>query len=227
MQSALNASINSTIGDTPHFVLYGVDKRLPYDLLLAEPRPVYNYDDIVQVRFRQSQAIFNRVRRHLECSTEKMLEQQHKRARNLNIDVGSLVYVLVHDIQTSFKKLSEKFEGPYRVIAPETGNKWRIKSLTSGSEKVVHVDHLKTVKDSNLVRPFPTDHTQHVPEGDTTSRNDMAKETMNTSDRVLRSHRNKSVIATFESHELEGSDHIKKLMGDFDDVDINLYGFYS
>ena len=235
VQSALNGSINSSIGDTPHFILYGVDKRLPYDLLLDEIRPLYNYDDFVQVRFRQSQSIFRKVKRQLEESTEKMIAQQHKRAGNLKIEVGSLVYVQVHENQSLFKKLAEKFEGPYRVISPESGNKWRLKSLITGKEKVAHIDHLKTVKDSNFVRSFPEEKTE-IRNGDELNnlQHDNVQDIAQTSDRVLRSHKNKQVIAYCDvnengdiNEENINDDYINRLLAEFDDVDINLQGFYT
>lgn len=42
VQSTINSALNVSVGDTPHQILYDVDKRLPYDLLFAKLIPVYN-----------------------------------------------------------------------------------------------------------------------------------------------------------------------------------------
>ena len=44
---SLNTAIHSTIKESPHYVLFGQDKRLPHEFLLSTPRPVYNFDDYV------------------------------------------------------------------------------------------------------------------------------------------------------------------------------------
>ncbi len=40
-------------------------------------------------------------------------------------------------------KLAPRFEGPYRVIEIESGNKLKIRHLTTKETKIAHLDHLK------------------------------------------------------------------------------------
>ncbi len=40
-----NSSVNPFTGITPHYILYGSDKRLPYDVLLHSPIPLYSLYD--------------------------------------------------------------------------------------------------------------------------------------------------------------------------------------
>ncbi|ROT77725.1 hypothetical protein C7M84_003587 [Penaeus vannamei] len=42
IQSAINSTFHSSLGDTPHFLLYGSDKRLPYDLFQTRRKPEYS-----------------------------------------------------------------------------------------------------------------------------------------------------------------------------------------
>ncbi len=40
--ACMNSSINESTGKSPHYIMYGVDKRLPYDLLASRRKAVYN-----------------------------------------------------------------------------------------------------------------------------------------------------------------------------------------
>ncbi len=50
---ALNTQINSITGETPHYILFGEDKVLPYSLLESEPRQLYNYGDYILTRINK------------------------------------------------------------------------------------------------------------------------------------------------------------------------------
>ncbi len=64
--ASLNTSLHKTIGDTPHFIVFGQDKKLPYSVLLKEKDPVYNFDDHVRLRTINSQNIYKRVRANID-----------------------------------------------------------------------------------------------------------------------------------------------------------------
>ncbi len=40
VKCALNAQVNAATGESPHYIIFGEDKLLPYELLNAEPRPI-------------------------------------------------------------------------------------------------------------------------------------------------------------------------------------------
>lgn len=42
IQMAINNTFHSTLGDIPHFIIYGVSRRLPYELLEQQPSPIYD-----------------------------------------------------------------------------------------------------------------------------------------------------------------------------------------
>ncbi len=48
MAASLNSSVNDSTGKSPHYILFGVEKRLPYDLLTSPQQPVYNTDKYTQ-----------------------------------------------------------------------------------------------------------------------------------------------------------------------------------
>ena len=146
--SAINSSINSSIGESPYFVLFGEDKRLPYQLLLERPTPVYNIDDYAKVHLATSQRIFNHVRTSLDASRQLMVSRQHQHACPPTVAPGDLVFVAEPERSS---KLSPRFSGPLRVLQTELGNKLRVRDLNTGVERVVHVDNCKVVHSD-----FPT-----------------------------------------------------------------------
>ncbi len=58
VMASLNTSLHKFIGDTPHFVVFGQDHRLPFNFLLKEEDPIYNFDDYVRVRSTDFQKIY-------------------------------------------------------------------------------------------------------------------------------------------------------------------------
>ncbi len=143
--ASLNSSLHASIGDTPHFVMFGQDKRLPYSLLLTKEEPIYNYDDYVRVRVSDFQKTYKRVTDNIAMSREKWNAQQHRMAGSKVIAIGDVVH---HSIKEVTTKLDPRFEGPYRVIGIDHGNKVKIRHLTDYNTKIVHVDHLKRVSRS-------------------------------------------------------------------------------
>ena len=139
---SLNSAIHSSINESPHFVLFGTDKRLPHELLSSAPRPLYCLDDYVKHRVHALQRIHTSVRDNLSDSQEAMLRQQHRRSTSHEIGIGDIVFHKVHDRHS---KLDPLFNGPHRVVELLQGHKTKIRELLTGKECVVHKDHLKRV----------------------------------------------------------------------------------
>ncbi|ROT77243.1 integrase core domain containing protein [Penaeus vannamei] len=87
VQSAINSTFHSSLGDSPHFLLTGQDKRLPYELLEMKPRPLYADNYANYLVSRQQQA-FQQAKALLTRSRDRIIEYQHKIARAKNIGVG-------------------------------------------------------------------------------------------------------------------------------------------
>ncbi len=49
LAACINGSVNSSTGKTPHYIVYGSETRLPYDLLVQPCAPVYSTDDFAQI----------------------------------------------------------------------------------------------------------------------------------------------------------------------------------
>ncbi len=130
-----NSSLHTSIGDTPHYILFNQNKNLPYNILLKKEDPFYNFDDTVRLRTRDFQRIYKLVQSNTADSKLVMNEQQWKKAREKIIVVGDIVYMKVHEPKNT---LAPRFEGPYRVIEIASGNKVKIKHLTTKETKIAH-----------------------------------------------------------------------------------------
>ena len=139
---SLNAAIHSSINESPHFILYGSDKRLPYEFLSSEPRSLYNVDDYVKNRVSAFRRIHMSIRDSLADSQKSMLYKQHQCAKLHEIEIGDIVFTRVQDRHS---KLDPRFNGPHCVIEMMAGHKVKLRHLSSGSENLVHRDHLKRV----------------------------------------------------------------------------------
>jgi hypothetical protein len=153
--STLNNSLNKATGETPFFINHGRDHTLPYDLIERDPEPVYNPDDYVNLRTSYFQQINQHIRDRLAAAQQQMLSLQHRRAKTIPLENEDVVFVQIHDRQS---KLDTKFEGPYRVINNNLGNKAELLNLTTLEKKIVHRDHLKKVSkhfDTGVTAPDP------------------------------------------------------------------------
>ena len=143
VKCALNTQINATTGETPHCIIFGEDKTLPYELLDSEHKPSYNHDDYIKERMQKFQAIHQRVRSHMRDYSEELREQQHKNAREIIIKPGDIVMAKLQVPIARSNKFSPKFSGPQKVIEIASGNKFKIQHTQSGEVTIRHVDDLK------------------------------------------------------------------------------------
>ncbi len=60
--ACINGSVCESTVKTPHYILYGVDKRLPYDLLAGPAKPVYNVEDYTSQHLKVFTDIHRKVR---------------------------------------------------------------------------------------------------------------------------------------------------------------------
>ncbi len=138
--TSLNSSVSDSTGKSPHYILYGVKKRLPYDLLKSPQQPVYNTDNYVQQQLHVFGKIHASVRSKLKATKTEIIANQHKRAIPINFKPGDNVMIQQPE---GMSKLSPKFVGPYIIIRFVYGNKFEVMGPNTNVTLVIHSDRLK------------------------------------------------------------------------------------
>ena len=148
IQLTLNNSINDSVGEAPHYLLYGYDYRMPYALTedTTPPRNTYNYEDYISYRTRRSFDIVKKTREELLKSSNLRKVRYDKDTVNPAIKLGQKVYVVKPFKDGPLFKASPKFEGPYRVVEILKFNKFNLRHIHTGKERIVHWNNLKLIK---------------------------------------------------------------------------------
>ncbi len=144
--ASINSSVNDSTGKSPHFIIYGVEKRLPYDLLTSAAQPIYNIDDHAKQQVHMFSTIHASVREKLKATKTEMIPKQHKRAIPVNIKEGDAIMIQQPERAS---KLAPKFMGPYEVFRYIYGNKFEVRHPNTGVTLVVHSDRLKLMPSPN------------------------------------------------------------------------------
>ncbi len=91
--ASIISSVNDSTGKPPHYMLFGVEKRLHYDLLTSTPQPVYNIENYSQQQIHVFSKIHSTVREKLKATKAEKAMKQHKRATPVNIEQGDHVMI--------------------------------------------------------------------------------------------------------------------------------------
>ena len=161
--SSINSSVCESTGFSPHFILYGCELRLPYDLLDSPSSPVYNVEDYSKAHLKVFADIHKQVRNQLTLSKAALCTKQHKIAAPIELKAGDKVMVLASERRS---KLSPKFIGPRVIVKQLHGNKFEVLDPLTNTTQHIHNDHLKRTD-----TPLPTTNpartqTQSLPKAD-------------------------------------------------------------
>ncbi len=109
----INGNVCESTGQYPFYIVHGMEKRLPYDLLEGPHKPVYNTEDYAKSQLKVFSDIYKNVKNRLRASKAAMNSQQLRRSSSVTIKVGDSVMVRVPERSS---KLSAKFVGPRLVV---------------------------------------------------------------------------------------------------------------
>ncbi len=114
--ASISSRVCESTGQSPHYIIFGVEKRLPYVC-----SPVYNVDDYSKVQLQVFTDIHRNVRERerLQATSEAMCLQQHRRAAPVSLKVVEFVMLRVLERHS---KLSPKFVGPRQIVRQLGGN---------------------------------------------------------------------------------------------------------
>ncbi len=109
--ASINSSLCESTGQSPHFIIFGMDKRLPYDLLDSSQPFIYDVEDYAKIQLKVFADIHKQVKDKLIQTSSNQSIKQHKRACPVNFQVGDSVMVQTPERHS---KLDPKFDGPYQ-----------------------------------------------------------------------------------------------------------------
>ncbi|GMR49974.1 hypothetical protein PMAYCL1PPCAC_20169, partial [Pristionchus mayeri] len=154
---AYNASPHGATGETPAFLMYGRDEKLPCSQI-PQANPLYTVDMDVDEYKRRMCWMMERARgtvvAKLETERRKMKENfydKHKHNMKVKPVPGDRVYLRVEAKMGDVRKIMDNYEGPYRIIATSSTTARVVRAddgLESGREKderVVQWDRLRLV----------------------------------------------------------------------------------
>ncbi len=75
--ATINATVCESTGQTPSFVVFGVEKRLPHDLLNSRQSPVYDVENYAKIQLNTFANIHQEVTAKLIQTSEARTAKQH------------------------------------------------------------------------------------------------------------------------------------------------------
>ena len=141
LQSTINGSFHKALTDSPDFLIFGRDKRLPWEMLHSSLYPQYTLDTPESL-FRYQQRAFQ-LFRELEVENQnKARELQAAKPQPEPFTMGQQVFHQIEKRGVIRGKLQPSFEGPFRVLRFRK-NGVVCRCLQSNEEKTFHPDTLK------------------------------------------------------------------------------------
>ena len=147
---ALNTAYNRSIGDSPYFLVFQQDPRLPYEVFCSKQLiPAYNIDCYRTYVCNLAKRTFEITRRFLDNAKDRQEKEYNKRykthAREFNI--GDRVYL--KRLQGSENKFESKFIGPFRIKEVHN-DQLLVESIATSKRVKVHSSYVKLAHESDI-----------------------------------------------------------------------------
>ena len=116
---AYRTSVQESTKESPFFLLYGRDARLPTEAALTQPRTCYqvDIDDFKTDLVCNLSEAWELARQNISQSQKKQKQHYDKGARLKDYHVGDTVFVhMPGDVQGKAWKFARPFHGPYRIL---------------------------------------------------------------------------------------------------------------
>jgi hypothetical protein len=155
---AYNTSFHTAIGESPYYLMYGRNPRLPTDVIFDTPQLIYeNLSDYAkQLVHRLRSAHAAAAKLNEERRDEVLARSNAKRGRRLSFEEGDKVWLYCpHKKRGAGYKLVRPWTGPYRVLAKVGDYVYRIEWMDGSYRKpeLVHATRLKAYLARDLVTP--------------------------------------------------------------------------
>ena len=116
---AYRTAVPSSTKETPFYLMYGRDPRLPIDVSLTKAQETYcNTDDyrgVIPGRFLDARKL---TRDNIELAQQRQKSQYDKTAKDVTYDIGQQVWLYTPNNRKGLSsKLTPNWHGPYRILA--------------------------------------------------------------------------------------------------------------
>ena len=141
-----NTSVQATTNQSPYFVMYGREARLPCDMALKLPEKEIDVEGnlslYLQAHVRNLRQVWCIVREHIEKEQQSQKEQADRKAKELQLDEQDLV-LMYKDVIKDGNKFSKHWVGPLRIIRLRRPNV--LLKTVDGKEKLIktHINKIK------------------------------------------------------------------------------------
>ena len=171
---AYRVSPNATTGESPFYLLYGREPRLPVDAALLLPTTNLS-PSVAQHRARIVQNLEEAqqiISSNTQLAQQRMKLQYDKNSAPVHYEIGSKVWVYTPKTKKGLsKKLSHNFHGPYRIVNKLSPVHFKLRTLDNRVVSVpVHANRLKPFYDpaDRPIDPLPPtdDSSPDLPESD-------------------------------------------------------------
>jgi hypothetical protein len=161
---SIRTSVNETTGDTPAFLNFGRDPKLPLDLLLTTPNQntpltptslsheIEEYKRHLQHQLHVAHQIANE---HNEVRKIQQKQRYDKHTSKRSFKEGQLVWVSIPSV-LKHGKLDPQYQGPCRIIKVLSSSSFIIYRLSDGANLgVTNIDRLKPFYEPDNTHPQP------------------------------------------------------------------------
>ena len=144
---AYRAAPSDTTGESPFYLLYGREPRLPMDVQLLPPVDLSSSILEHRKRIVQNIEMAQRLaRENIQRAQQRMKAQYDKSARDPVFDIGDKVWVFTPKPRRGLsRKLQHNWHGPYRIVERFSPVHFRLRTchMNRPVETTVHANRMK------------------------------------------------------------------------------------
>ena len=149
---AYRVSPHATTHESPFYLLYGQEPRLPIDASLILPSTAKLSPSVAEHRARIVENLENAhriVKTNTELAQQRMKHYYDQNSAPVSFDIGSKVWVYTPKTRKGLsKKLAHNYHGPYRVVKKLSPVHFRLRTLDNRPVSVpVHANRMKLYVD--------------------------------------------------------------------------------